>query len=411
MADSIGFVIIICLLFVSALMFKSETDNKRLIWSVIAGGLLLRVILVLKFPEGFEADVRLFFHWAEGLNKHGIWQFYQNVNCDYPPGYLYILAVLGQIIKALHLAVDDIATNFIMRAPAIICDLAAIWILGKYAIRQKADFLRVCVIYAVCPPVLINSCAWGQIDSVWLLPLLGSLIYLHRKKAIACAVCFAVSLLIKPQSLIFAPIFLFGFADKNWWKNYLKTAAAGLLTFLAGLFPFVGFNFDVFWNKYFGTINLYPYASVNGYNFYAMIGSNWTDLNNRFLFVNYKFWGYAVIIGAVLFTAYLYFKKYKNVYYASYILMTALFLFATMQHERYLYPVFALMLITYIYTGNERLLYCMSALAIANFLNVYLVLMLFNDVPSEAVFLVSALTVAGGIYALAIPQRNASYDA
>ena len=389
-----------------ALTVKIKTDKTWLIWAVMAGGLVLRVLLVFMFPDGHKTDAGTFFAWMQNLNDYGISHFYANTSfCDYPPGYLYILAGLGKIINALGLSWGQPETVLVMRAPAIICDLAAIYIIGRYAAIEKADFMRVCIFYAVCPPVLINASMWGQVDSVWTLPLLCALIFLHRKKAIACAIAYAVALLIKPQAMLFAPVFLIGFIGADWWKNYIKAAVTGIIVFMAGIFPFVQFNFSEISNKYFGTMSSYPYATVNAFNFYAMIGANWAKLSNRFLFVNYQFWGYAVIAAAVLYAAYFYFKKCKNVFCASYILMVSLFMFATMMHERYLYPVFALMLMTYIYTKNIRLLYCTAALACVNFLNVYLVLIAqagdeVKQTAPEAVFIVSVLTLICGIAAI-----------
>src|SRR5690349_12780017 len=68
--------------------------------AVLTFGLLLRVLLayVLLPQSGFVVDLRFYAHWTGTLVDFGPGGFYENVGfSDYPPGYLYVLWLLGTI--------------------------------------------------------------------------------------------------------------------------------------------------------------------------------------------------------------------------------------------------------------------------------------------------------------------------
>ena len=67
-------------------------------------GLALRLIIAyVLFPgSGFESDIGSFTSWALTLAHDGPGGFYANAGfADYPPGYLYVLWVLGSIGSGL----------------------------------------------------------------------------------------------------------------------------------------------------------------------------------------------------------------------------------------------------------------------------------------------------------------------
>ncbi|HET7142328.1 MAG TPA: hypothetical protein VFJ03_07595, partial [Candidatus Limnocylindria bacterium] len=67
---------------------------------IIIGGLLLRVLVggALLPLSGFRTDVGDFTAWAQRMAAVGPGGFYSpDYFADYPPGYLYVLWVLGTI--------------------------------------------------------------------------------------------------------------------------------------------------------------------------------------------------------------------------------------------------------------------------------------------------------------------------
>ena len=73
-------------------------------WLWLAGVLVLafvlRVYAAQKVP-GYDVDIGCFTHWANTMATWGPAQFYNKAGfCDYPPGYMYILWIVGLIGQA-----------------------------------------------------------------------------------------------------------------------------------------------------------------------------------------------------------------------------------------------------------------------------------------------------------------------
>src|SRR5471032_2665943 len=93
---------------------------------LFALGLAVRLALAPYF--GFHADLILFGHWAGDLAHVGPRHFYAQAGfADYPPGYLYVLWLVGKI--------DSTPSYLLLKLPAIIADLGLAWIVGTIAQR------------------------------------------------------------------------------------------------------------------------------------------------------------------------------------------------------------------------------------------------------------------------------------
>src|SRR6476659_5506636 len=66
---------------------------------VFCAALLLRIAMAPHF--GFFGDIRLFQQWVAGLREVGMHDFYAKYTwVDYPPGYLYLLWIIGKLSAA-----------------------------------------------------------------------------------------------------------------------------------------------------------------------------------------------------------------------------------------------------------------------------------------------------------------------
>ena len=93
----------------------------------------LRILFACTY-RGFETDTNCFFSWAHMLWKNGISNFYSpDYFCDYPPGYLYILWLLGGLLDAFGLNSITGASLLIIKTPALLCDLTAGYLIYHYA--------------------------------------------------------------------------------------------------------------------------------------------------------------------------------------------------------------------------------------------------------------------------------------
>ncbi|OXM84830.1 hypothetical protein [Paenibacillus rigui] len=125
---------------------------------------------------------------------------------------------------------------------------------------------------------------------------------------------------------------------------------------------------------YAGTVNEYPYASVNAYNFFALLGANYKqDTSVLFLF-SYHTWGMAFIVLITLFSWRVYHKGGARLAPLAALLQIAgVFTFSSSMHERYLFPAAALALLAYSGLKDRRLLWLAAGFSLTVFMNTYAV--------------------------------------
>ena len=151
---------------------RAAARQGSLAWALpalILGGLVVRLFFIGN--EGFKTDVSTYAAWAIGLSRHGFSTFYSTVGfADYPPGYFYILAVVGHIWNAFFAAHDPgfAILRYFVKLPAILADLGVGALL--YAVVRRFASERVALgaaaLYLLNPAVIYISALWGQVDSI-----------------------------------------------------------------------------------------------------------------------------------------------------------------------------------------------------------------------------------------------------
>ena len=373
---------------------------------LFASAIFLRFVLAV-YSQGYTGDMDAFKIWARTVNEVGFREIYsQDMFLDYPPGYLFILAGLEKLRLLFGLDSGSPFFTLLIKLPSMLGDLFCGAVLLKFA-RQKLgqpNAMFIAAIYMFCPAVLINSAVWGQADSFCVSVLLISVIFLSRQKFMPAALIYGLAITLKPQMLVFAPLYIFYAIRKKRYLMLLVGPALVLAAILLTALPYTK-NFDFRWliDRYVSTMNYYDYYSVNAYNFWAMIGLNWINVPD----------GAAGIIlngaGPVLATAVCGFFMLRSahddvVFAAPALLMSAVFMFTVKMHERYLFHILIFILLAYIFAGDRRILYSFAAVSALHFLNVSKVLNIYqifgaNYDPNEiSVKLLSALQLAALIY-------------
>lgn len=64
------------------------------------------------------------------------------------------------------------------------------------------------VLFLLNPAVLINASAWGQVDALLSLFMVGCLAMLYKNRWVEATVIMVAGILFKPQMLFIAPLFL-----------------------------------------------------------------------------------------------------------------------------------------------------------------------------------------------------------
>ncbi len=323
---------------------KNKVRHTFLILAVVA--FVVRISCMFFYP-GHETDMNCFYTWSNLLRSEGLGGFYtSNAFTDYPPGYMYILYLIGIIRK-----VFDCSREFsyiLLKIPAVIADIFCALIV--YKLSQKNSSSKISAVLASFflfnPAVILNSSIWGQVDSVLTVFVLISLYWLSLGKTYRAYFAYAIAIFIKPQALFYAPVILYGIIDNVFLKDFSKSkllknllvgiASIGTIVLLA-----VPFGLENVILQYQSTIASYNYMSVNAYNLWTALGSNWVVPNNFINIISYFMIFVIVAVSAVIFFS----RKAENRYfYAAAFICFSIFVLSVRMHERYAFPAIAFML-------------------------------------------------------------------
>ena len=387
----------------------------------------LRLIISF-FIGGYQVDVNCFTSWGHTLSSVGFNRFYTSVSfCDYPPAYLPILGLNARITEVFSLSAGW--TRVIFRFFPALCDLCACFILyQKY--KKKTDisslsFAAVIAFMSFNPMLILNSAAWGQMDSVLCLFILLVAMFAVEGKWVAALPVYLLAVLTKPQALILGPLGLI--ATFMAWRRE-KKARKGIYLGLSGcillaaiiLLLFTGEqNPNWIFKLYGNTLSSYPYVTVNTANLFYLLGFNWTKAAEAaslpaalilslliglyailwrkkafrlpkwqieffisILFIlgitgcavaglSWTYIGYGSMVFAFLIVLSL-FVRYNDIRFLPYsgaLLFILFYVFGLKMHERYLFPALFLLALSWILQRDYRILKLSLALSLCVFLN------------------------------------------
>lgn len=358
-------------------MVEKEESDRQKFW-IFLGLALAGRFLLSSLVYGYPADMGCFVGWSEYLVKFGLGRIYSGeIFADYPPGYMYPLWIIGMIRNLFEIPLYSGAHLVLLKMPAMIADFclsAFLYRMGKEKFGDRGGFL-LSLSFFLNPAVILNSALWGQVDSFFLLPLMGGVFLLSQKQLEWSALLWVLSFLIKPQALFLAPLWLFTLLEKKDLWVTLRSFLIGVGTFVLLSLPFSGPRTVL--RVYLGTMSSYPYATLNAFNFWALLGGNWIQDERRILLLSFRHWGY-LGIGAMVFWAAFFFFRHKDVSKMA-LLATffsfSVFFFAPRMHERYLFPALFFVLLWYLFDPRRELLILYVGLSASFFMNVGLVLL------------------------------------
>jgi Gpi18-like mannosyltransferase len=351
-----------------------QEDQKLLLFTLLGVGLLFR-IAIAPWIEGQPFDIGLFKNWAMTAAK-SFTQFYQNGSSDYPPFYVYILYVVG---KLASIPAMSSYMTLLIKLPSIFADILTAYLIYKLASRSLSFEMRLLVtaLYTYNPAILINSTFWGQVDSFLTLLVVAALYLLSCNKIGWSAAIFTAALLMKPQGAIYLPVLLFELLRLKSIKAFGKACIAAVVTACILILPF-SIHQEPLWlvQLYSNTLGEYPFASVNAFNFFSLLGANYIpDTNTLFVF-SYRTWGLIFIMVITLLSLWIYRKGQSSNYASavSLLLIAGVFTFSTSMHERYLFPAAALSLFAFVHFKDKRLLWVCTGFSATIFVNTYAIL-------------------------------------
>ncbi|MBR2028554.1 MAG: glycosyltransferase family 39 protein [Oscillospiraceae bacterium] len=339
--------------------------NRWAVAAVLLCAAAVRVFFALQ-DYYFTYDINCFKAWGGYANRLGFKNLYGgDFFLDYPPGYMYILALVNGITNLLGLDINGVGATFAVKLPAIIADFGIAWLIYRFA--QKNGFEKNRTFFAAgmflfMPAVVFNSSVWGQIESWYIFFILLALCLARENKTVFAAVSYGVAFITKPQAIMFGPLFLFYVIRRSSVKEFFKAVGAGLATVYVIALPFCKTPLSVKWlvELYTNTVSGYKYFTVNAFNLHYLLDLNWTQLPAGFpvnLITPF------VILAALAAAAYILFchRTFDGFFAAGCVIISLIFAFATMMHERYLWPAAVLCIFAYI-TRRKKQYLCFGAL-------------------------------------------------
>ena len=182
---------------------RSRSFGAWRILPILGAGLALRMLLayVLCPNQGMAGDLGLFGSWASTLARTGPDSFYaSNSSANYPPGYLYVLWLIGSLGGGVGL----------LKLPAILADVAigALLYAGGRRWLGERRALLAAALYLFVPVTWYDSALWGQVDAVGAMVMLGAVLLLAEGWDEPAAALAGLAVLVKPQDAVVLVVLL-----------------------------------------------------------------------------------------------------------------------------------------------------------------------------------------------------------
>ncbi|MCA9249706.1 MAG: glycosyltransferase family 39 protein [Phycisphaerales bacterium] len=299
---------------------------------------------------GHPVDIHTFITWGRSIASEGLGHFYDtHPQCDYLPGYLYVLWACGKMAAVL----PPTFTFLIFKLPNLLTDVGIAWLIWrqvKPTSLQKRLVLP--ALYLFNPVIIFNSAYWGQADSFHAFVVLGGLVLCCRRRFTLSALVLGLACAVKPHSVLAVPlVIVMAYRQQLGIGRLLACCVIGAATFLASFCGMTtvstlpGFAID----RVRITMEMYPFASVNALNLWYAAGKNWVKDSTQLLgFAPIRMVATALVGGGALLLLRQLARTSANVANQYWRVAAGLFLLtffcSTRVHERHVYPAFALLL-------------------------------------------------------------------
>ncbi|CAI6083438.1 glycosyltransferase family 39 protein [Cohnella sp. JJ-181] len=337
---------------------------------LFAGALLVRVACA-PMMQGHPIDALDFYFWANHAFEAGLHGFYTaDIFVDYPPGYIYVLYVVGMLQKLMDIGYPSAGSALLLKLPSIAADLASSYILLRIARPRfgAAAAAATASLYLFNPMVFHNSVVWGQIDSFLALFILLAVWAIVAGKLPYAAAAVVAAVLIKPQAIVAIPVLLLALAVRRSRRAWGESMLYGAAVFLLLVLPF-SLKQHPGWiaERYRAMFDSYPYATLNAANLYGLLGLNGVKVTAAM-----AFWSNLSVVLIVAFVVWLAWRHRKleaapRWTYLAYLTFLLVFILKTSMHERYGYPAVALALLAFILLKDRRMLWMFLGLTFTHF--------------------------------------------
>lgn len=391
----------------------------RAIFILLGTGLILRLLLayVILPGSGYLGDIGLYSKWALAIASLGPSGFYAETHANYPPGYIYVLWLIGSIshtVASVTGANMQKICNSLIKLPPMLLDAGAGFLI--YQITQlwsgqtdaaKNTALLAAASYIFNPVTLYDSAIWGQTDASGVFIMLLGIMALSRWPPEVSASIAVISALIKPQfGVILIPLIGIALLRRHllarthsndssqhpFWASHegpvriFTSVAVATVVFYVLVIPF-NMSLEGFIEHMTRTAQQYKFLSVNAFNPWALVGSGNTlalmqggisvlsrddipligSLTGVMIGTAFLISGFFLGVARLLWRS-----DWLSIVLVGAYFCLCFFILPTRVHERYLFPVFGF---TALLTGFDRKwLRTTLVLAIGSLMNFHAVL-------------------------------------
>jgi len=369
------------LLYMSKYRWEIKLVDSAVLLAAIA--FVVRVLACF-VSEGFPETINTYRIWSDMLRSGGIESFKSvDAHTGFQPGYMYVLYVLGHIRHFFRIP-DGFAQTMLIKMPAILADCVICLFIYKAARRKskKQTAWLISLFWVFNPASVFISSVLGQTESFYLIFLLLAVYRLTTKNYAFAYAFYAIALMLRPQNIIFMPLFIYSFYDyfKSLEKVSAKTIAhsvdrlfPGLLIILCMILPFSeGFNLEPVFRQFTGAFWDNSHISVNAANLYILFGLNWADGAKK-IFGVIPFWALSLGLTAIIMLISLSVvhgnKRDDRYFFAGAFISVMVFMLGIKMNERSLLPATAFLLTSLAVRFKDEYLFMYCAFSLSIFVN------------------------------------------
>jgi hypothetical protein len=368
---------------------RLRTREGALVAALVVGAAAIR--LPLMTFHGYYADLATYIRWGDIAN-HGLSTLYSSstsvtgggpgrpggfgafpvIAINYPPGTPYLFGAIvflyNHLLQPVYqtslnaLVQQDGAGPFIAKLPLLFADLAMIFLLYWQARKRHSLRFAFCAAasFALSPALLYNGVIWGQTDGFVALPLLLALFAVIEERYILAGASLALAVIIKPQPVIFVPLFLLYIWRWAGREQFVRFIVAGVVTTLVIALPVLIPNFqlpDMVHNMQAASYNDNLILSSDAFNFWWLIGRGKEAIGSTFLGVGSGLVGEALFGVVLLLCGALTWRRRDPALFALALAVSlfGFFMFVAGQHERYLFLFIPLALASVILARRDQM--------------------------------------------------------
>lgn len=350
---------------------------------IFAAGALLRVVLSLSV-KGHPIDMLDFAAWADRAYMGGLNGFFaEGLFADYPPGYIYVLYVLGALRDLLGLSADIPAAWLLLKLPAIAADIALSALIASVVLKRwgAQPAMVAATFLAFNPMTIVGSSLWGQVDSVLALLLVLYVLALTVNRTTTASLWLTVAVLVKPQAIVLAPLLFLVLLRSKSAKHWVIAAGSALAALVVLVLPFEALRDPAgLLEHYKAMFASYPYASLNAANAYGLLGLNATPNGHWIGPMTVSAWSNVLTIAIVAFAVlverrfHATGKSAEGVPVIALLLAILVFTLRSGMHERYGFAAAILALLACAFVRSNRLRMIAAGFSLVQFANIAYVL-------------------------------------